>query len=461
MSNVQVVNLADNINAAVLKINQNFAGVEAGDIGGGLDSAEVVGVIIETVDSAYVNNLVDVPSPSPSSVDSSDITNIVNNILDSDYFLTTINQEYLQQFTVNTDVSYLDSDISANASAIFQLTSRIDATDSGILVLSQAVIQTQADLDGLVLGGIDSDILASAIASANTSLISRIEANSDQIVSFAGIIDSVENNLLLFNSDTNDRIDLNTSAISSLTSRITANESGLTAVVSSVDSLGLSLDQFITDGIEITPEQVTSAIGGALDELTLRLDADSDKLILEATKIVDLNTQLTALDSETGAQIQAEADARNVLSSTVALIDGRVTSQSSDITTLTANVDSDFARIDNELSVIVDDLGNVSAVYALNLDVNNHIAGIRLDNDGNTANFAVTADTFKVINASNNEIQPFTVIGDDVFLSNATVTGNLDVTTSGGTGSMNIKGELITISDGNGTPRIKLGDLSA
>ena len=461
MSNVQVVNLADNINAAVLKINQNFAGVEAGDIGGGLDSAEVVGVIIETVDSAYVNNLVDVPSPSSSSVDSSDITNIVNNILDSDYFLTTINQEYLQQFTVNTDVSYLDSDISANASAIFQLTSRIDATDSGILVLSQAVIQTQADLDGLVLGGIDSDILASAIASANTSLISRIEANSDQIVSFAGIIDSVENNLLLFNSDTNDRIDLNTSAIFSLTSRITANESGLTAVVSSVDSLGLSLDQFITDGIEITPEQVTSAIGGALDELTLRLDADSDKLILEATKIVDLNTQLTALDSETGAQIQAEADARSELSSTVALIDGRVTSQSSDITTLTANVDSDFARIDNELSVIVDDLGNVSAVYALNLDVNNHIAGIRLDNDGNTANFAVTADTFKVINASNNEIQPFTVIGDDVFLSNATVTGNLDVTTSGGTGSMNIKGELITISDGNGTPRVKLGDLSA
>ena len=455
MSNIQVVNLADNINAAVLKINQNFAGVEAGDIGGGLDSSEVVGVIVETVDSAYVNNLVDV------GVDSSVVNNIVNNILDSDYFLTTINQEYLQQFTVNTDVSYLDSDISANASAIFQLTSRIDATDSGILVLSQAVIQTQADLDGLVLGGIDSDILASAIASANTSLISRIEANSDQIVSFAGIIDSVENNLLLFNSDTNDRIDLNTSAISSLTSRITVNESGLTAVVSSVDSLGLSLDQFITDGIEITPEQVTSAIGGALDELTLRLDADSDKLILEATKIVDLNTQLTALDSETGAQIQAEADARNVLSSTVALIDGRVTSQSSDITTLTANVDSDFARIDNELSVIVDDLGNVSAVYALNLDVNNHIAGIRLDNDGNTANFAVTADTFKVINASNNEIQPFTVIGDDVFLSNATVTGNLDVTTSGGTGSMNIKGELITISDGNGTPRIKLGDLSA
>lgn len=461
MSNVQVVNLADNINAAVLKINQNFAGVEAGDIGGGLDSAEVVGVIIETVDSAYVNNLVDVPSPSPSSVDSSEITNIVNNILDSDYFITVINQDYLNQFTINTDVSYLDSDISANASAIFELTSRIDATDSGILVLSQALIQTQADLDGLVLGGIDSDLLADAIASANTTVISRIEANSDSISILSGVIDSVEADLILRNSDTNNRIDLNTSAISSLTSRVSANESGLSAVVSSVDSLGLTLDQFITDGIEITPEQVTAALGGALDELTLRLDADSDKLVLEAAKIVDLNTQLTALDSETGAQIQAEADARNVLSATVALIDGRVTSQSQDITTLTANVASDFAVVTNQLTTFADDLGNVNAVYALDLDVNNHIAGIRLDNDGTTANFAVTADTFKVINASNNEIQPFTVIGDDVFLSNATVTGNLDVTTSGGTGSMNIKGELITISDGNGTPRVKLGDLSA
>lgn len=405
MSNVQVVNLADNINAAVLKINQNFAGVESGEIGGGLDSSEVVGVITETVDSAYVNNLVDV------GVDSSIVNNIVNNILDSDYFLTTINQEYLNQFTINTDVSYLDSDISANASAI-------------------------------------------------TTVISRIDGNSDSISILSGVIDSVEADLILRDSATNDRIDLNTSAISSLTSRVSANESGLSAVVSSVDSLGLTLDQFITDGIEITPEQVTSAIGGALDELTLRLNADSDKLVLEAAKIVDLNTQLTALDSETGAQIQAEADARNALSATVSLIDGRVTSQSNDITTLTASVDSDFARIDNELTTIVDDLGNASAVYALNLDVNNHVAGIRLDNNGSTANFAVTADTFKIINASDNEIQPFTVEGDQIELSNATVTGQLDVTTSDATGSMTITGNLITITDGSSNPRVRLGKLS-
>ena len=44
-----------------------------------------------------------------------------------------------------------------------------------------------------------------------------------------------------------------------------------------------------------------------------------------------------------------------------------------------------------------------------------------------------------------------------VLISNATVTGAIDVTTSTGTGSMNIKGELITISGtDNGTPRINI-----
>ena len=334
MSNIQVVNLADNINAAVLKINQNFAGVEAGDIGGGLDSSEVVGVIVETVDSAYVNNLVDV------GVDSSVVNNIVNNILDSDYFLTTINQEYLQQFTVNTDVSYLDSDISANASAIFQLTSRINSTDSGILVLSQAQIATQAQLEGMVLGGIDSDLLADAIASANTTLISRIEANSDQITSFAGIIDSVENNLLLFNSDTNEMIDINTTAISALTSRINVNSDGLSVVLESVDSLGLTLDQFIQDGINITPEMIDSAMAGAGDTLTIRMNADSDKLVIEAAKIVSLETGLAVVDSDLNTKVEALSEAQSELISRTEFdsSENRVTALASDITTLNNNV---------------------------------------------------------------------------------------------------------------------------
>jgi len=522
MSNIQVVNLADNINAAVLKINQNFAGIEAGDIGGGLDSSEVVGVIVETVDSAYVNNLVDI---STSGVDTGETNNIINNyldssvfnnfmetFLDSNYFLTVINEDYLQQFTINTNVN--DSDIQANASAIFTLESRIDNTDSGILVLSQALIQTQASLDSMVLGGIDSDLLASAIASANTSIISRIEANSDQIVSFAGIIDSVENDLLLFNSDTNEKIDINTSAISALTSRINVNSDGLSVVLESVDSLGLTLDQFIQDGINITPEMIDSAMAGAGDTLTIRMNADSDKLVIEAAKIVELETGLSVIDSdlntrvtalsdaqselvssiefdssenrvtalasdittlnnnvfvtdENGNVTTAVAEAKSALESQITTVDGRITSVETSLTnTLEAKIDSDIAAATEYLEAYVDSAGNTVSTWGIDLVAgdsdNPKVAGIKFGNDGDTADFAITTDTFKILPAdgSGNGTAPFSVSNGVVELSDAKVTGQIDVTTSDNDGSMNITGNLITISDGAGTPRVKLGKLS-
>ena len=46
-----------------------------------------------------------------------------------------------------------------------------------------------------------------------------------------------------------------------------------------------------------------------------------------------------------------------------------------------------------------------------------------------------------------------------VELSDAKVTGQIDVTTSDASGSMNIKGNLITIEDGQGNIRVKLGKL--
>ena len=467
-NNIQTVNLADNINAAILKINQNFSLVETGAFG---------------------------------SVDSAEVTSIVNTILDSDYFISVINQDYFNQFNINVDTSYLDSDISANASAILTLQSSITSTDSGVAVLSQAIIDTNVSLsglennfsanasailalessiistdsgvavlsqaiidtnaaiDGLVLDGVDSDLLANAIADANTTLLSLIEASDSDILVLSGVIDTVNADLQLRDSATNDRIDIQTSATNDLTARVTANEEGLSAAVGDVTQLGIDLNQLITDGIDLTPEQVTEAIGGALDSLTLRLDADSDKLTLEAAKIVDLNTQLTALDSDTGAQIQAEADARSALSATVALIDGRVTSQADDITTLTASVDSDFATVNQSLTTLANDAG-ASAVYALDLNVNNHIAGIRLDNDGTTANFAVSADTFKIINASDNEIQPFTVSGNEVELSNATVTGNLNIGSNLSGAHTEITDDVIKVFDADGLLRVKLGNLS-
>jgi hypothetical protein len=442
---IQTVNLADNINAAFDKLNENFALVKTGVF---------------------------------NSVDSNSVTNIVNNILDSDYFLTVINQEYLQQFTidVNVDLTDLENAVAANAASLLTLHASVTETDSGITVLASQIQATQAELEGLVLGGIDSDLLADAIANANTTLISRIDATDSSISVFGGRIDSVSADLLLLDSATNDRIDLQTSAVSALTSTVNANTSGLSAVVSDVTKLDVDLKAVISDGITLTPEQVTEAIGGALDELTLRLNADSDRLVLEAGKIVNLDTLVRANDSDTGALITAEGSARSALTSRVEVNEGNISTVQGDITILEGKidtVDSDgnpttfvalaTESLQTEVSR-VEGLITTNASWGIDLvagtEANPHIAGIKFGNDGATAEFALTADTFKIVNASDNEIQPFTVSGNDVLLSNATVTGQLDIGTGQTGARMELTNDATKIFDSSGQLRVQLGNLA-
>ena len=482
MSNIETVNLADNINAAFLKINHNFSHIETAiaDAGG---------------------------------TDSADVTNIVNNILDSDYFLSVINEEYLQQFTIglSVDLTDVEAGISANASSIFDIQASITQTDSGITVLAQQIQATQAQLEGITLDGIDSDLLADAIANANTTLISRIDATDSSISVFAANIDSVNSSLLLLDSATQDRIDVNANAISTLSTAVTANTDGISAIASNVTDLEVSLQQIITDGIELTPEQVTEAIGGALEALTTRIDADSDSLSVESQKIVDLTASLATLDSDTGVAQTAAADATSLLTARVVVnegnvstisndivdlqnsiditnadgslstaiadakeelttsintVDGRITSvNASTVSTLNTKIDDDIAAASSSLQTQINELGGTTATWNLDLvagtESNPHIAGIKFGNDGATAEFALTADTFRIVNASNTEIQPFTVSGNEVQLSNATVTGNLNIGSTLSGEHTEITDDVIKVFDIDGFLRVKLGNLGA
>ena len=482
MSNIETVNLADNINAAFLKINHNFSHIETAiaDAGG---------------------------------TDSADVTNIVNNILDSDYFLSVINEEYLQQFTIglSVDLTDVEAGISANASSIFDIQASITQTDSGITVLAQQIQATQAQLEGITLDGIDSDLLADAIANANTTLISRIDATDSSISVFAANIDSVNSSLLLLDSATQDRIDVNANAISTLSTAVTANTDGISAIASNVTDLEVSLQQIITDGIELTPEQVTEAIGGALEALTTRIDADSDSLSVESQKIVDLTASLATLDSDTGVAQTAAADATSLLTARVVVnegnvstisedivnlqnsiditnadgslstaiadakeelttsintVDGRITSvNASTVSTLNTKIDDDIAAASSSLQTQINELGGTTATWNLDLvagtESNPHIAGLKFGNDGATAEFALTADTFRIVNASNTEIQPFTVSGNEVQLSNATVTGNLNIGSTLSGEHTEITDDVIKVFDIDGFLRVKLGNLGA
>jgi hypothetical protein len=92
-------------------------------------------------------------------------------------------------------------------------------------------------------------------------------------------------------------------------------------------------------------------------------------------------------------------------------------------------------------------------------EANPRVAGIKFGNDGATADFTLTADTFRFVNANNNEVQPFTIDGNEVLLSNAKVTGSLDIGTSQTGERMELTNNVISIYDGNNTRRVIMGFL--
>ena len=106
-----------------------------------------------------------------------------------------------------------------------------------------------------------------------------------------------------------------------------------------------------------------------------------------------------------------------------------------------------------------DGLDTVNQKHFVQLDNNNHFAGFELNNNGVTSSFVLTADKFKVVNGSSN-VSPFEVDNGVVKLSNATVTGQLDILNSDAGGAMSITNQTITITDAGNNPRVRFGKLS-
>ena len=424
---IQTINLADNINAAVDKINENFE--------------------LSTT------------------VDSSSVINIVNNVLDSDYFTTIINEDYINNITtslnvdlsdVESDISanasaissltasitqngdsitvlsqqqqstqaQLESDISANTSAISSLTSSITQNGDSISVLSQQITATQASVDGLVLDGFDSAALISAITSANSTIESRIDADSDSLVAFSGILDSVEAQLLIIDSDLGVRIDAEATARGELFSTVNTQGGLINTLSGSITDLDNAVFMFDENGNPLLDDSGNpqTALANATDSLTTSITTTVDGMIYAAN-----STQTTALETKIG---------------------------------------TDIAAAEQTLQTSINAIGNATSTWNLNLiagtESDPRFAGIQFGNDGQEADFALTADKFRIINPGSTTdapIIPFSVNADGATLTNVKITGNLDIG-SGLTGArVEIKDDVTKIYDSAGGLRVQLGRL--
>lgn len=88
---------------------------------------------------------------------------------------------------------------------------------------------------------------------------------------------------------------------------------------------------------------------------------------------------------------------------------------------------SAFASVQTSASTNADAIGNIKANYAVNVDANGHVAGIKLMSNGTTSDFTVTADKFNII------------------------------APSGAVARMEITNQLLKVYDSNGILRVKLG----
>ena len=110
--------------------------------------------------------------------------------------------------------------------------------------------------------------------------------------------------------------------------------------------------------------------------------------------------------------------------------------------------------------------GNTTATWRLNVEAGDttdpYVAGIELSNNAQVADLVITADTFKLVTPTATDgsggISPFSVDATRVKLSNATVTGQIDIGTDQTGDRMEITNDRIDIYEGS-SRRVRLGML--
>ena len=350
---------------------------------------------------------------------------------------------------LSADLSLLDSNltplIQANATAISNLVAAASATDSGIEVLSGRFDSFQVSLQQALDSGleVDPEDVANAVGGITDDLYARIHANSDSITVVTADITTLNSKLTLLDSN-GALFDVIATADQTLRSEVIRRDSD--NLVQAISEFNTALESYIDEDALSTADQ---------NLRTYVRQQDSDNLV---QAISEFNTALSSY--VTGA---AAATADQALRTFVTQGDtATLASARSEFTTaLSTYVDSSqFATATEELYTAIGEAGT-EVGYTLNLNANNHVAGIEFNNDGATADMVIIADKFGIVNASNNAVKPFTVDGDQVLLSNATVTGQLNISSTGNNGSMTMTNDVMNIFDGSGNLRVKFGRLTA
>ncbi|HBJ4063406.1 TPA: phage tail protein [Acinetobacter baumannii] len=288
------------------------------------------------------------------------------------------------------------------------------------------------ELDYLILEDAEAIVGNDATAKALSSLDTRVTTAEGKITSQGNSITQLNNSITTINGTLSTKAD--SSALTNLANRVTTAENSITSQGSSITSLNSSVTGILKD-IEVTDTRSTnqppswywsnypkrivrefkqaSTIGlsgmgtyVSLETYVYYSDATGGPIIQIAR---GTDSKLTAERRSTststwgtwvqdikaisdGLANKAEASALSSLDSKVSVIDGKVSTQASSITTLQTTVGGNTASIQSQQQSI----DGLKARATLKLQSGNLVGGVGIENDSKTVDFIIQANKFAI-----------------------------------------------------------------
>ena len=297
------------------------------------------------------------------------------------------------QAAITAEVSARTSADSAITTSANALTARVGTAEGAITAEATA----RASADSAIVS--TANALAARVGSAESAITTEATTRATAVSSLAATLTTVQATL----SD----------AQAAITTETAARVSALSALAATVTTVQASL---------------ATAEAAITTEATARATADS----ATATQLSSLVTSINGVSASVTSEAAARVSAIDAIAAQITSIQATLGTAQAAITTeatTRANADGAFATsltsltssyngLSASVSTLSSSVNGISAQWVLLIDVNGHVAGIKVAGTSQTSDLIFLADTIKFYNSAGAAIAPFSIVDGIVKATN-------------------------------------------
>jgi len=341
-------------------------------------------------------------------------------------------------YATSTDITTLNSAIGQNSADISTVNTTI-ANETSARVSAISALQTDVN-------GNTADISSNTTAISNETA-ARISADQTLQTDVNNNTAGISNNATLISNETSARA----SAISALQTDVNGNAadiaSNLTAI-SNETSARVAAVQTLTTDVAGNAADISSNTTAISNEESARISADQALQTSVDGNTANISNNASAISTETSARASAISALQTTVNGNTASITSNATAisneasaRASDVSGLQSSINGNTASIGVNQSTIATVDGKLNSSYAINVDANGVVAGLKLLSNGTTSDMEFAADKFKFTNGSGT-LTPFSI---DTVNNKINFTG--DVVFSSSYGDSDVQSYIDTVGE--------------